>query len=132
MPTKADGQLSIEQLNAIDLLVTGKTDAEVAEVVMVTRQTVNEWRNKNATFAAMLNRRRQEAWGVYADRLRGLLGKAVEVLETCLEHTDDLRLQQNAAIHILRATGLYGLQVPEGPTTGESVEEAWALKNILG
>jgi hypothetical protein len=132
MPTKADGQLSMEQLNAIELLITGRTDAAVAEIVGVTRPTVCEWRNKNPRFAATLNRRRQEAWGANADRLRSLGDEAVKVLESGLKSTNDPRLQQNAAIHILRATGLYGLQAPEGPATPDGIEQAWALKDILG
>jgi DNA-binding NarL/FixJ family response regulator len=34
-------KLTVAQLNAVDLLVTGKTDQEAAEAVGVTRQTVN-------------------------------------------------------------------------------------------
>jgi transposase len=37
--------LTIEQRNAIDLLVTGKTDTETAEAVGVHRVTVTKWRN---------------------------------------------------------------------------------------
>lgn len=36
--------LSVDQRNAIDLLVLGKTDQEVADVAGVSRQTVNGWR----------------------------------------------------------------------------------------
>ncbi|GFN22439.1 helix-turn-helix domain-containing protein [Thermanaeromonas sp. C210] len=42
--------LSIEQLNAIDLLVLGKTDKEVAEAVGVHRCTVTSWRLYNPYF----------------------------------------------------------------------------------
>lgn len=37
--------LTIEQRNAIDLLVTGKTDTETADSVGVHRVTVTKWRN---------------------------------------------------------------------------------------
>jgi FixJ family two-component response regulator len=37
--------LSVEQQNAIDLLVTGKLDIEVATTVGLTRQTICVWRN---------------------------------------------------------------------------------------
>ena len=80
--TKADrtGQLSIEQENAIDLLIQGKPDKEVAAAVGVARQTVTTWRNHNADFAAELNIRRREIWGSQEDRLRQLVAKAVTVL----------------------------------------------------
>ena len=71
-------QLSIEQENAIDLLLQGKSDREVAEAVGVSRQTVTEWRNGNALFAAELNRRRREVWGGQTERLRQLIAQAGE------------------------------------------------------
>jgi len=47
---KSKQKLSVEQLNAIDLLVTGKTDQEVADLVGVSRSTVTFWRLYNPTF----------------------------------------------------------------------------------
>ena len=49
-------QLSIEQQNAIDLLVQGKSDRETAEAIGVSRQTVNNWRNNDTVFIAELNK----------------------------------------------------------------------------
>src|SRR5688500_13203893 len=66
MQTKPDrlgrvaGELSVAQLNAVDLLVTGTGDREVAEAVGVTRQTVCGWRNHDPAFVAALNARRLE------------------------------------------------------------------------
>ena len=59
-PDKTRQELSIEQLNAIDLLATGKSDREVAEVVGVSRQTVCAWRLYDPYFRAELNKRRNE------------------------------------------------------------------------
>src|SRR3989337_108349 len=73
-------ELSTEQRNAVDLLVTGKTDQDVAEAVGVSRQTVCGWRLYHPLFGAELNRRRQEVWGAAADKLRDLLPKALDVL----------------------------------------------------
>lgn len=132
--TKADRtrQLSIEQLNAIDLLVQGKSDREVAEAVGVSRQTVTEWRNRNAVFAAELNRRRQEVWGAQVERLRQLVARAVDVLEQDLEQTDDPRLRQSAAVHILRCVGLYGASLePTGPTDPEDIERQQAEDQFI-
>ncbi len=100
-------RLSIVQQNAIDLLVQGKSDREVGEAVGVSRQAVTEWRNNNTDFIAELNCRRDEIWGHQIDRLRYLVADAVPVLAEDLR-SDDLRLRQNAAVHILRAVGLYG------------------------
>ena len=77
--------LSVEQLNAIDLLVLGKTDQDIAQQIGKTRQTVCNWRRYHPVFQAELNRQRAAIWGAAADRLRSLLPKAVEVLEHELE-----------------------------------------------
>lgn len=125
-------QLTIEQENAIDLLLQGKSDREVAEAVGVSRQTVTEWRNRNALFAAELNRRRQEVWGGQTERLRQLVAQAVSVLEEDLQQKQDLRLRQAAAVHILRAVGLYGVNLaPRGATDPEGVEAGWKHDEFL-
>jgi transposase-like protein len=43
-------QLSIEQQNAIDHLLQGKSDRATAEAVDVSRQTVWEWRKRDPLF----------------------------------------------------------------------------------
>lgn len=84
-PDRTRQSLSIEQLNAVDLLVIGKSDREVAELTGVSRQTVNGWQRKNPRFQAELNRRRNELYGESADRLRGMLAKALDVVERELD-----------------------------------------------
>lgn len=84
MPAKSSknrNDLTITQLNAIDCLVAGKTDGDTAEVVGVTRQTVNGWRNHNPEFIAALNARRLEVWSAAHDRLLSLLPVALNTLE---------------------------------------------------
>jgi hypothetical protein len=47
-------ELSIEQRNAIDLLIVGKSDQETADAIGVTRQTVQVWRTSNLLFQSEL------------------------------------------------------------------------------
>jgi len=54
-------------------------------LIFLYSQTVSEWRNHHLGFQAALNSRRQELWDGMADTLRGLLPKALEVLERALE-----------------------------------------------
>lgn len=123
-------QVTIEQENAIDLLLLGKSDREVGEAVGVTRQTINHWRNHHPAFIVELNARRAELWQSQADRLRALLVKALDILELDLatkdlaEMTDaERRLRQIAAIHVLRAVGLHKLDMsPKGPITLTEVQ----------
>ena len=112
MKTQTD--MSVEQMNAIDLLALGKTDQETAAAVGVTRQTVNKWRNHDTRFEDSLNERRRELWSGNADALRAMVSRALEVLTEDMK-ADDLRLRQAAAVQILRAAGMYGLGAPEGP-----------------
>jgi len=123
--------LSVEQENAIDLLIQGKSDREVAEAVGVARQTVNQWRNQDAVFIAELNVRRHAIWGSQTERLRSLIAKAVDVLERDLD-SEDLRLRQSAAVHLLKAVGLYRADLePTGETSAEAIEDQWAQAKLM-
>jgi len=129
-PTEPDNSrqsLNISQLNAIDMLVAGRRDDEVAEAVGVSRTTVTDWRNHNVAFAAALNQRRNDVWGTQVDRLRSIVAKAVDVLEEDL-NSDDEKLQQAAAIHLLKTVGLYSADLrPIGPTSESGLEKVLRL-----
>ena len=120
-------RLSVEQMNAIDILVQGRTDQETAETVGVARETVTRWRNDNPHFTAELNKQRRLIWGDSHDRLRALASKAVDTLETSLDEGDS-----RVALEVLKAIGLYGRQVqpPSGPEDAElvlwEVAKEWA------
>lgn len=98
--------LTVEQQNAIDLLVTGASDREVAEKVGVSRQTVTNWRLNNLTFQAELNRRRKDLWGASKDRMRSLIPKAIDRLEKSIGDDTD-RNGPKVALEVIRATGLH-------------------------
>ncbi len=81
-------KLTPEQLNAIDLLILGKTDREVAEAVGVRRETVTKW-HKNPFFSAELSIRREELWSDAKLRLKSLAHEAVNVLTRGLSSQDE-------------------------------------------
>jgi hypothetical protein len=118
-------KLTPEQLNAIDLLILGKTDREVAEAVGVRRETVTKW-HKNPFFSAELSIRREELWVDAKLRLKALAHEAVNVLTNGL-HSSDEKIAITAAVHILKVTGLYDgewkgtLNLPKTPE-----EAVWA------
>jgi hypothetical protein len=95
--------LTVEQQNAIDLLILGKSDKETAEAVSVNRTTIWEWRTTHPLFRVSLERRRAEVWRQPQERLRSLLSKAVENLGQAVE-SGDLK----ASIELLKAVGMYG------------------------
>jgi hypothetical protein len=103
--------LSPKQLLAVDLLATGVSVTAAAEACAISRQTASEWTNRHHAFKAALNRRRQELWAESVDRARALVPKALDVLADELDGEKRLA----AAIHIVKAVGMYGLPPPSGP-----------------
>lgn len=122
--TKSDKtrQLSIEQQNAIDHLIQGKSDRSTAEAVGVSRQTVWEWRNKDPLFIAELNRQRAEMWSEARERLKSLANRALDVVELQLD-SGDPKTSLATAKYILQGTRLLGdTDLPLiGSTTPEGV-----------
>lgn len=103
---------SPKQDQAIALLMTGKTVTEVAAVVEVTRQTVSEWLHHHPGFQATLHQRQRELWQEASEQLRALIPKALEVVTKALDGEQALP----AAVHVLKACGLYGTLAPKGFT----------------
>ncbi len=101
-------ELTIAQRNAIDLLIAGRTDQEVAQAVGVTRQTVNGWRNQNPWFSAALNRARAALWGEGADRLRALVPLAFDALTAELTGGAN---RARVALDLLRLVGVERLDL---------------------
>jgi hypothetical protein len=95
--------LSIEQRNAIDLLLTGATDAEVAEAITRDRTTVWQWRHEHPLFRAELERARAEVWRAPTERLRSLIAKAVANVAQAVEGGD-----VKMSVELLKIVGLYG------------------------
>jgi len=126
-------QVTAAQELAIARLLSGGTDSEAAEAAGVTRQTVNAWKNSCAAFQAELFARRQSVWQAHEDRLRWLLSVALDVLEDELEakaETLEARKQRlQVAVHVLRASGLYGVPLaPIGTASAEEIELQAASK----
>lgn len=103
-------QLTPQQTTAIELIVTGRTDAEVAVQVGVTRETVNRWRNWNPLFMAAMNELRLGLWKATRERLRTLNAKALDVIE---QHVQAGSLK--AALALLKYANEE--KMPNGSTT---------------
>ena len=118
-------RLTPEQLNAIDLLILGKTDREVAETIGIGRNTISKW-YKNAFFIAELNVKREALWIDSKLRLRALASEAVDVLTNGL-HSEDEKIAITAAVHILKTVGLYDKEGKNSIALPKTPEEAvWA------
>jgi transposase-like protein len=118
-PDVCNWELTPQQEAAVDLLALGRSITDVAKEVGVARQTLSLWRNKQPSFQAAFNLRRRELWEAASERLRTLVPGALDVLESAVAN-GDLR----AALGVLKAAGLHGLEPPEGPIEPQDAEIA--------
>ena len=125
--------LTVTQEKAIQLLMTGLSDQAVADELDIARQTVNNWRHNDAVFAARFNTERQALWSTHREKLRSLVSQAVDVLAGDMAATLEPKLRQSAAIHVLKAVGLYGQDMkPSGAIDSGQVErERQASDDLL-
>lgn len=111
---------------AINALLMGATDREAAERAGVRRETVHRWKHADPYFIAELARRRTEAWDAQREALRGLLAKAVGVLDNAMsDQSSTVRLR--AASTVLRALGIgaEAFPAPGGLTDPAAVMKRW-------
>lgn len=114
--------LTPQQEAAADQLAVGRTVTETAELVGVSRQTVSEWLHHHNVFKAALNARRTEAWSSLLDRLVSLVSSALDVLSRELEQQSPRSLE--AAVHVLKACGVYGTARSIGSMDAEDLAQA--------
>ena len=117
--------LTLEQLNAIDLLIQGKTDQEAADLTGKDRATIWKWKHHVPLFAATLEQRREEVFGVALHRLRNLLSKALDNISGAI-HDGDMK----ASFELLKATGLHGFCPPTGETDVGKIAERICLEQL--
>jgi hypothetical protein len=110
--------LTIEQENAIDLLLTGQSDREVAEAVGVTRWAVQGWRTSHPLFMATLAQRREDIFGAAVNRLRTLLSKALDNIAGAIAEGD-----VKSSFELVKATGLHGFAPPTGETDVQKIAQ---------
>ena len=84
-------------------------------------------------FAARFNAERQALWSTHREKLRSLVAQAVDVLAEDMAATLEPKLRQSAAIHVLKAVGLYGQDMkPSGAIDSGQVErERQASDDLL-
>ncbi|HXG92960.1 MAG TPA: hypothetical protein VNN73_11415, partial [Blastocatellia bacterium] len=103
-----------------------------AESIGVARQTVSEWFNHNEQFRDALFRRRQELWAEQAQRMRGLLNTALDVIEKQLKEGDTKAAWDILRMSRLDETAWRGAPLPVGERRGWSDEDVEALNTVWG
>jgi len=117
--------LSPKHEKAIELMLQGLGDLQIAEQIGIDRATVYRWRTKPGPFRKRLARYRKEIWKQQADRMRGMVEPALAVLEAQLANPDDPRIALRAAAILLRfaAPGRKVLDALETARTREPREQ---------
>ena len=105
IPTTRRYSLTLAQRRAIDLLLAGKNDREVAAQLGIGRSTVARWRHGDPKFQTALDRRRAQLWPVASDHVRALLPTALSTMD------EQLRVGPNRgrlALDFIFRAGLLG------------------------
>ena len=108
--------LTPRQQQALQVLLTGGTHTEAAEVANVTRETACRWRHRNANFIAALNQARLDLAQDFHDGLRALLPDALTALRDGLT-TENINTRVRVAATLFR-TGRHADRAFVFPTLG--------------
>ena len=93
--------LSPKQMQAISMILAGKSLTEIASELGCTRKTLAKWKASNPHFIATLNERKNEMFEVVNQRLQSLVEKAIVVLESSLDEGN-----YSAAVNVLKMVDL--------------------------
>ena len=94
--------LTDEQIQAIPLIIEGKSDAEVGEAIGKSRETVNRWRNHDADFKRELQAGRKSYLEAQIAAVSAHAQKAITVLDKLLD-SDNERIRLQAASLLLKS-----------------------------
>ena len=116
-------ELSPQQVEAIGLLLSGKTITETAAALGVARETVSRWRHTDAAFEAVYNEGLRSAWEAGHVRLEEARGKALARLVELID-------SEEPAVALKAAMALVRLDVPE--PKGSVNPERIQMSNLMG
>jgi hypothetical protein len=103
--------LSRAQEQAIELLLQGQTESDIAVTLQLSCEAIQHWRHEHPVFLARLNQQRRLRWDAAHDRLRALVPRAIEVLEKAIAQGS-----VRAAVDLLKIVQLHGrVPTPSGP-----------------
>lgn len=99
-------ELTPQQVEAVGLLLSGKTITETATAIGVARETVSRWRHSDPAFEAAYNEGLRSAWEAGRTRLEEARGKAIARLVELMEGGEP-------AVALKAAMALVRLDMPE-------------------
>ncbi len=98
---KSRNELSERQRKAVELLLRGMGDQEVANQLGVDRGTILRWRSKSVAFQRELDRQRRRLWEQSAGQIQSMVEPALAILRKQLASEDE-RMAIRAAAVLLR------------------------------
>jgi hypothetical protein len=101
---RSRNELSERQRTAVELLLRGMSDHEVAAQVGVDRGKIFRWRSKSVAFQRELDRQRRALWERSAGRIRAMVDPALEILQKQLTSGDEKVALRAAAVLLRFAT----------------------------
>lgn len=93
--------LNLKQYCAIELLLIGKTDAEIAQIIGIDSETLCHWRTQEPEFVIAMNSLQAVVWEASVERLRNAMSKALDVVEEAVARGDEM-----VAISLIQALGI--------------------------
>ena len=82
--------LSLKQHYAMELLLVGKSNAEIAALIGVDSEIIGQWQTKDAEFIVAINALRAAAWSGSVARLKRLMSRALDVVEEAVTRGDEM------------------------------------------
>ena len=92
-----------DKLLAIPLIIEGKTDAQVGEIIGKSRETINRWRNHDEDFIQQLNNARNAHIDSQMTAVTETTTKAITVLNELL-NSEDEKIRLQAATLLVKTT----------------------------
>jgi len=125
-------ELTAIQEQAVMMLAGGATVTATAEALNISRQTVSTWANQDAAFMAVLNLTRAEALDAGADRVRGLMAKALDAVEAAFEG-EELTVKERAALgmELLKQLKVTDAASRCGETSPAAIRQSQALQDMI-
>ena len=121
--------LSSKQAAAIELILSGMKDGEVAERVGVNRKTINRWRTFNEDFRAALITQRKIQHEQHQDGIHGLVSEAIDVMREAMRNENAL-VRLRAAQAVLHTSGLQTAMKAEKPASREEILQEFLIEMI--
>jgi len=111
--------LTAQQWRAVQLLVSGMRQVDVANELDMAQETLSRWRSQ-PMFAAALNATIKDCWRTTVDEVRQVASEAVDVLRSCLKSGDD-KVRLRAALAVLDLHQRLHADIDELPVTPADV-----------